>query len=401
MSPFARTAITIAGALAAVACLTAAASPSPAGPSPVATSTRQGVTQVSVSPTQTPMQSPVTVSVSFCLAVPSGAPVSATLTVPAALTPLTSGFELDNTAGQAVAVGKVDGQGVTITSTPAVATGADVCGHVSFPASIRAAQVVANKSNTVHFRSGGVDYPAVFTPVQTLGASPTEPITYGIWTDPADQGRATPMGALTWYLESGRAPQPAGDSSVTFVDTPQAGQTLVCGWARVEIGTLDRYNDFVFVRSYTGQLAVQCAGSRLQVTMGALAPGAVARLVLKTTPAEGPSVAFGNAGSVSVNGAAAQLAKARPVVHYRAVGSVTVDVQTVGAATPSGAAAPAPATVRSVSSVSSVRTVAAAAHTRATTRPSGAAVALLVGLGVVAVGMIGMALRRRESGSAS
>jgi len=375
-----------AGALMAATVLSAAPALADSGGS--TTTSGDGITKVTVSPARASLESPVTVTVSFCLPKDSKPGSTIKLTVPKALVPLTTGFLLSNAQQQLVAVGTVADQVVTLTTGPFVASDTSLCGLVAFPANVVQAAVHLNADNTVDFESAGTLLPVSFTPVVTVGAKPSEPITYGIWTNPADQGRATRSGALTWYLESAQAAEPSGASSVTFVDTPTAGQSVVCKSARIELGKLDQYNHFVFVQSYTGSMQVTCSTARVTVTMGDLAAGTVARLVVHTTPATTAPSSFGNIGNVSMDGDDPVAVIANKVKHFGTVGTVSgkavIGVPT-GAATSSAPTSPAP-------SLHPVPVAKAEAS-----GPSGSALALLIGLCVVGAGMIGTALRARKA----
>lgn len=374
----------------ALALLLWAAAPAAAA-SGSASAVPDGITHVAVSPVRASVDSPLTVTMSFCVPSGSAAGSSVTITVPAALTPMTTGFLLANSQQQIVAIGTVSGQVVTLTTAPFVQDETSVCGQVAFPAAIDARQVSVNAPNTLQFRAGGTTYGVGLTPVETLGAKPDEPITYGIWTHPADQGRTARTGALTWYLESAQAAQPSGDASVDFADTPAAGQSIVCTSPRIELGTLDQYNHFVFVQSYTGTMTTQCSPSRVTVRMGALAPGTVARLVLQSTPSpSAPEGGFGNFGSVAADGSAPVTVMANRVVHYAASGAVAAVVTPVSAVAHASSANTAPTRAARGSATPTATARAESAG------PSSSAVALLVGLVAVAAAMIGTALRARR-----
>ncbi|MCW2496980.1 Ig-like domain-containing protein [Jatrophihabitans sp.] len=364
---------------------TTSTSPSPSA----STAATAGVRSVTVTPAKPAVTAPVTITVSWCLPSTSTPGSKLALTVPAQLVPLTRGFTLHDDAGDVVASATVTGNTVTLTAGSYVADHDGVCGSVSFPAAINSAHVTVNRPNTLVFGSGARSVTTSFTPTEVVGAKTDEAITYGIWTNPYDQGRTSPTDALTWYLESPVAPAPYGSGTVRFLDTAGRGQHLDCTKVHVELGRLDRFHHFVFTETYRGTTQTTCSATTASVRIPSLRSGTVARLVIGSSIEAGAATPFTNSGQVSLDGGSAPTVRSTDLVHYLPTGHAS--------AVPVAPTAPTSATSAAA---------AAAAHGSRSENAKAASddshnggLALLIGLGVAAAIMVGVALRSRRGGA--
>ena len=265
--------------------LTGAATPTPSPTTTTASAAApatgsSGVASVTVTPAKALVTSPVTVSAAWCLPATSVPGSMLALVVPPQLKPVASGFAVRDAAGDVVATAAVAGNTVKLSASAYVATHRGVCGTVVFPAVVQTSLVHVNTLTTLLFGAGTDTIATTFTPLEPVGAKLDEPITYGTWTNPDDQGRTTPRDALTWYLESPLASAADGLGPVHFFDAAGHGQSIDCAALHVELGRLDAYHHFVFTAAYRGPATTSCTSTRASVVLPALRAGTVARVVL-------------------------------------------------------------------------------------------------------------------------
>jgi hypothetical protein len=278
----------------------------------------QSVVSVTVTPLRPLFNQPVTVAVAWCIPNGSRAGDMVALAIPAALRPLAGAFSVADGHGNQVATASVVDNTITLQATGFVSSHSGVCGQLSFAASIVFTDITVNRPNWMTFMSGGLQFPAVITPIETLGASASQPLIYGGWTNASDQGRDQPADALTWYVESPRATAPSGFDRVVFTARAGVGQRFDCAAPKVEIGTLDQFEHYIYGQRYAGRVNVVCTPSVLTVTTGPVPAGSVVRLVALATIISPDLASFGATGAVAVDAGKPTKINANSVVHYYA-----------------------------------------------------------------------------------
>lgn len=151
-------------------------------------------------------------------------------------------FDLRAPSGAVVATAVVATTGrVTFTVTDFVENHDQVSGSAYFSTTF-VSQADGGEVLTLDFPTSGVVHTDQIT---VTGFDPIDrdhPVKAGFWTDPDDQGLATPAGALTWAVASPRGPA----DTVRFSDEADAGQAFDCGSVAVErTTTVDPFSGFL------------------------------------------------------------------------------------------------------------------------------------------------------------
>ncbi|MDP9091645.1 MAG: Ig-like domain-containing protein [Actinomycetota bacterium] len=278
----------------------------------------QSVVSVTVTPQDPLFNQPVTVDVAWCIPNGSRAGDTVTLGMPTALRPLAGSFSVTDAQGNEVASASVADNAVTLAATGYVAIHSGVCGRMTFAASIVFTAITVNQPNRIIFTSGDLHFPSTITPIERVGASASQPLIYGAWTNPSDQGRAFPADALTWYVESPQASALSGFARVVFTARAAAGQQFDCAALEVEIGTLDQFEHYLYRHRYAGRVNVVCKASAVAVTTGPVPAGSVVRLVALATISSPTLAPIVGSGAVAIDGGEPIRIFAIPVVHYYA-----------------------------------------------------------------------------------
>lgn len=176
-------------------------------------------------------------------------------------------FDLRSPSGEVVATAAVAADGrVTFTATDFVASHDSVAGSayfsVTFTSEMTGGGLITVEfptSSTVHTDEIEV---LPFTPIDRSG-----PVKAGFWTDPDDQGLASPEGALTWSIASPRGPA----DQLRFDDEANPGQAFRCDEVLVErTTTTDDFSGYLLdltpVAATDYDLSCSAAGWSLNLT---------------------------------------------------------------------------------------------------------------------------------------
>jgi hypothetical protein len=302
------------------------------------------ITDVTVSPTNLSIFSPVTVTVTWC--VPDGTSPGDTFTLglPDQLTPLTTGFPLNDPNNIDVADATVVNKVATFTLTNYVTDHDTVCGSAHFEESFDLSKTTANAPNPVNFVTKNTTFPVVLNPTEGTGASRTVALKYGAWADPVQEDQQSGTDALNWFIDTPPAP-PAGFSTAVFSDTAAAGQAFDCANISLAIGTFAADGNFV-VGSIEAASAFTptCSTTSLTVTANVAVPsGQALHLFIPTTVTDSSLASYSDAATVQIDGGPVETATALDVARALAGGQAG-GVQVTSSPTTSASTTTAPAT---------------------------------------------------------
>ncbi|MCB0972254.1 MAG: DUF11 domain-containing protein, partial [Acidimicrobiales bacterium] len=241
------------------------------------------ITSVSVREDSVGVWDAVTVDIEW--SVPDSASSGDTFrfTLPDALDPSVSGFELRAPDGQVVANAAISGTSVTFTLTDYVDTYSSVSGTAFFQNSIDRSVVTDDGDVPVTFQvHGGVTFTDV---VEVTGTGyqidRTVARKYGYFVDGQDQGRTDPVEAIAWSVESAMGPA----ATVEITDAPGAGHEIACSTVDVQIADAFEANGDIAAQHAAdpGAYTLTCTAGAIGLTYTGLGDGEVVRLRYRTT----------------------------------------------------------------------------------------------------------------------
>ncbi|GAA1048927.1 hypothetical protein GCM10009569_10460 [Arthrobacter russicus] len=228
------------------------------------------------------------------------------LTLPAELDSLVSGFEIRNSAGELVANAVVQNGVVTFTLTDFVSTHKNVSGTAKLTTKLNR-ELEPGKPYALTF---GNEAEVTITPGEGRPVDRTSSQKYGFWIDANGDPSSTPTDRIRWTVES---PKGAFDR-ISFEDTVGTGMELECGSVGMNLSETFRANDEVqtwgpalardveFTASCAGQTLTASRPVESSADAPAVPEGQVLRLVYDTKVIDASASSYKNTALVTVDG---------------------------------------------------------------------------------------------------
>jgi uncharacterized surface anchored protein len=221
-----------------------------------------------------------------------------TLKLPAALSSMTTSFDLLAPDSSVVAKATVVNGLVTFTLTNYVDTHNNVHGSAFFAVRWSKAESSVTGPVTLDFTAGSEVFHDVVTKTGTGTTAPrTNPHKSGFWTN---VGTVTGTDALTWTLDSGSGPF----NTAKFTDHLSAGQTYDCSTLRFRLLKIDSTGAITSIATLPASKVISssCTTSSLSATLGPAVAGQVLRVTYMTDVTDPNLTTYSNSADINIDG---------------------------------------------------------------------------------------------------